>query len=141
MNLIEFLDRRDERRLERWRIQPPRPRDNRMLVGLLFFVGYYVMVFAIMKGRELPVENSALVKDAMLVLGPVVGVIAQALFRSDIRDEVSTANTGAFARAVEAQATATTAAANAGLPTPDVTLQPGQTAQAADTSKQVDSGG
>lgn len=117
VKLLDFLDRRDQRRLERYRIQPPRPRDNRMLVGLLFFVGYYALVTMLMVGRELPPGNETQVKDAMLVLGPVVGVIAQALFRTDVKDEIATQNTGEFARAITRQAEATTAAA-ATMPAP-----------------------
>lgn len=111
MNWLEFWDRVGERRLERWRIRPPRPWDTRQLVGVLFFAGYYLMVWSLRKGAPLAGDNAALVKDAMLVLGPVVGVIAQAIFRSDAKDELATQNTGEFARAATAQAQATIAAA------------------------------
>ena len=47
----------------------------------------------------------------MLVLGPVVGAIGQALFRTDVKDEIATQNTGEFARATRTQAEATIAAA------------------------------
>lgn len=115
MNLLEYLDRAGQRRLERWRVQPPRPRDTRMLVGTLFFIGYYVMVWSLRKGEAIQGDNASLVKDAMLVLGPVVGMIAQALFRTDVKDEIATQNTGEFARATRTQAQAVIAAA-AGTP-------------------------
>ncbi len=118
MTFLEFLDRAAERRLARDRLSPPRPRDTRMLVGTLFFVGYYTLVIRLMSARDIPADNVTLVKDAMLVLGPVVGMIAQALFRTDVRDEISTQNTGEFARATTRQAEATIAAAST-TPTSD----------------------
>lgn len=111
MRLIEFLDRVGERRLERHRLAPPRPTDTRMLVGVLFFLGYYVLVYTLLK-RVVPAENGPLVRDAMLVLGPVIGAIGQALFRSDVRDEIATQNTGEAFRAQRAQAEATKATAD-----------------------------
>lgn len=111
MKLLEFLDRRDARQLERDRMSPPRPRDTRMLVGTLFFVGYYLLVWRLMSGRDLPATTGTLVKDAMLVLGPVVGMIAQALFRTDVKDELATQNTGVAFRSMGEQARATVAAA------------------------------
>lgn len=116
MNILEFLDRVGQRRLERDRLTPPRPRDVRMLVGTLFFIGYYTLVIRLMTTRDIPADNVTLVKDAMLVLGPVVGMIAQALFRTDVRDEISTQNTGEFARATTRQAEATIAAATTAPP-------------------------
>lgn len=115
MTFLEYLDRVGERRNERLRIQPSRPRDTRMLVGSLFFAGYYIMIFVIMQGKAIPVDNASLVKDGLLVLGPIVGMIAQALFRTDVKDQIATENTGEFARATTAQAQATIAAA-AGTP-------------------------
>ncbi len=112
MNTLEFLDRIGMRRVERLKIVPPRPRDTKMLVGVMFFLGYYLLVFGLMR-FAIPVANAALVRDAMLVLGPVVGAIGQALFRTDVRDEMATGNTGAGFRAIQAQAEATTAAAAA----------------------------
>lgn len=111
MNLLEYLDRAGQRRLERHRISPPRPRDTRMLVGVLFFLGYYVLVYTLLK-RVVPAENGPLVRDAMLVLGPVIGAIGQALFRTDVKDELATQNTGEAFRAQRAQAEATKAAAD-----------------------------
>lgn len=111
MKLLEFLDRRDQRKLERDRLSPPRPRDIRMLVGTLFFAGYYALVWRMMSGRGIPADTITLVKDAMLVLGPVVGMIAQALFRTDSKDEMATQNTGEAFRAQSKQAEATIAAA------------------------------
>lgn len=132
MRLLEFLDRRDERRLERLKLQPHRPFDVRMFVGLGFFVGYYLLVWRLM-GRVIPSTNAALVRDAMLVLGPVVGVIAQALFRSDVKDELAAQNTGEAFRASRAQAEATKAAAETtpSTGTTDAARAAGQVADAA----------
>ncbi len=112
MKLLDYLDRVGERRLERWRIQPPRPRDTRMLVGCLFFLGYYVLVYSLRRGAPMSPQNLSLVSDAMLVLGPVIGVIAQALFRSDARDEIAAANTGVAFRSIGKQADANKATAD-----------------------------
>jgi len=131
MNVLEYLDRIGERRLERMRIAPPRPRDTRMLLGALFFIGYYSLVIMIMKGRELAPDNATLVKDAMLVLGPVVGMIAQALFRTDVRDEIATNNTGAAFRALGDQAKATVAAAATTPPDASVAAAAAEVADAA----------
>lgn len=98
MKLLEYLDRVGERRLERYRIQPPRPRDSRLLSGVLFFLGYYILVFTMLK-VVIPAENAPLVRDALLVLGPVIGAIGQALFRTDLKDEIATQNTGEAFRA------------------------------------------
>lgn len=88
------------------------PVDYRVLVGVLFFIGYYLLVYALTRAA-LPAENAPLVRDAMLVLGPVVGAIGQALFRTDKRDEIAANNTGEAFRAQRAQAEATTATAAA----------------------------
>ena len=112
MKLFEYLDRAGQRRLEMERLSPPRPRDTRQLVGVLFFAGYYALIWRFMSARGIPVDNLALIKDAMLILGPVIGAIGQALFRTDVRDEIATQNTGEAFRANRAAAEATRAAAN-----------------------------
>lgn len=108
MTLLEFLDAALERRHARSMRRGPA--DSRILVGVLFFVGYYLLVYALMQ-RELPRENAGLIRDAMLVLGPVVGAIAQAIWRTDKRDEIAATNTGEAFRAQRAQAEAVTATA------------------------------
>ena len=99
MNILEYLDRRDERRFER----PLRPkRDIRQLIGFIFLLSYYGVVFVFIM-RAVPVQNIDLIRDAMLTLGPPVGIIIAAMFRTDMRDEQATANTGeAFAAIKEA---------------------------------------
>jgi hypothetical protein len=121
MTLLEFLNNIGERRAARGQ----RPRDIRQFIGFAFLLGYYVMVYQFTQG-ELPEKNVALIRDAMLTLGPPVGLIIGAMFRSDAREEQQTANTGKAFEAVKAAAEAGTA------PAPDVTLQPGETAQAAE---------
>lgn len=149
MNLLEFFDRIGERRNERWRIRPPRPWDTRQLVAVLFFAGYYTLVVMLMRGRELNPTNGALVKDAMLILGPVIGLIGQAIFRSDAKDELATANTAEAFRAQRAQAEATIAAANTTPPVDPsappvpvvVTNSPAEAVPTTDTPEQAPTGG
>lgn len=96
MTLLEFLDRMGERRADR----PQRPlRDIRQFIGFAFLAGYYWMVYQFSQ-RALPPENLDLIRDAMLTLGPPVGLIVGAMFRSDAREEQATANTGAAFKAV-----------------------------------------
>lgn len=109
MRLLEYLDRVGERRLERWKIAPQRPKDTRAFIGLAFLVGYYLMVLRFIT-HVVPAANVALVRDSMLVLGPAVGAIVQSLFRSDVRDEIQANNTGEGFRAMGRQAEATVAA-------------------------------
>lgn len=90
MTLLEFLDRWDQRRLHR----PERPlRDIRQFIGFAFLAGYYVMVWQFSR-QALPEQNLDLIRDAMLTLGPPVGLIVGAMFRTDARDEQATRNTG-----------------------------------------------
>lgn len=121
MRLLEFLDRQLERQAQ----NPRQPRDIRQFIGFAFLAGYYAMVWRFIdQSNALPEANLALIRDAMLTLGPPVGLIVGAMFRTDAREEQATANTGKFAEAFKEQAKAQQVA-------PDVTLQPGQTAQAA----------
>lgn len=111
LGILEYLDRVGERKLELARISPKRPKDMKLFVGVLFFLGYYIIVFTMLK-IVIPAENGPLVRDAMLVLGPVVGAIGQALFRTDVKDEIATQNTGEAFRANRAASEATKAAAD-----------------------------
>lgn len=109
MRLLEYLNARDARRME-YRLQHGRPFDGKLILGALFLLGYYALVgsFAF---RDVPAANVGLLRDAMLVLGPPVGAIVNAVWRTDRRDEEQTRNTGEGFRALRAQAEATTAAA------------------------------
>lgn len=117
MNLVELIDRIGERRLRRVELRqqnPRRPRDIRQFIGFSFLLGYYVMVWRFIDLRaSLPEANLSLIRDAMLTLGPPVGLIVGAMFRSDLRDELATENTGAGFRAVTETARAA-ASANTG---------------------------
>lgn len=97
MNLLEFLDRELERRSRN-----PRPaRDIRQFIGFAFLAGYYLMVWRFLDMRDaVPETNLALIRDAMLTLGPPVGLIVGAMFRSDLRDEQAARNTGEAFKAV-----------------------------------------
>lgn len=101
MTLLDFLDRALERRAQ----NPTRPRDIRQFIGFAFLGGYYWMVYQFSQ-RALPAENLDLIRDAMLTLGPPVGLIVGAMFRSDAREEQATENTGKAFSAVEAAAKA-----------------------------------
>lgn len=113
MKFLEYLNRAGERRLARLHLRPYRPVDVRMFVGFSFLAGYYIMVLRFMDAI-IPEQNIPLVRDAMLVLGPAVGLIVGAMFRTDVRDEQATANSGKFADAVKEQAIAAQGAAKAG---------------------------
>jgi hypothetical protein len=124
MKLLDYMDRVGERRLARYRISPPRPKDAKLLTAVLFFGGYYVLIFTMLK-VVIPVENAPLVRDALLVLGPVIGAIGQAIFRSDLKDEMATQNTGEAFRANRAASEATKAAADSIPNAPsDVSAEP-----------------
>lgn len=126
MNVIEYLDRVGERRLARFRIAPPRPRDSKLLTAVLFFAGYYVLIFTMLK-VVIPEANAPLVRDALLVLGPVIGAIGQSVFRDSLKDEMATSNTGEAFRANRAASEATKAAADS---IPNVSVDAGNAAGA-----------
>lgn len=99
MKLLEYLDRRGERRLKLKLARPPF--DTRFLIGGLFLFGYYSIFYALTQ-FVLPAENVALVRDMLLILGPAVGAIVGAIFRSERRDDQATANTGKALDTIEA---------------------------------------
>lgn len=115
MDWLVFLDRIGERRLEKYKLKPQRPIEWKSFIGFGFLAGYYLMVWRFTRGN-VPPTNVALVRDAMLVLGPAVGAIVQAMFRTDSRDNIAAENTGKMADAV-------TAAANAGTSGSSSTVQ------------------
>ena len=85
--------------------------------------------------RALPEQNLDLIRDAMLTLGPPVGLIVGAMFRSDARDEQATRNTGIALDAARTGAQAALANSGEGGAHPDVVLRPGETAQAEPESR------
>jgi hypothetical protein len=93
-----------------YRLQHGRPFDGKLILGALFLLGYYALVGSF-SFREAPAPNIGLLRDAMLVLGPPVGAIVNAVWRSDRRDEEQTRTTGEGFRAMQEQAKATQAAA------------------------------
>lgn len=105
MTFLEFLDRRAERNARH-------PRDIRQLIGFAFLAGYYVMVWRFTTGG-IPKGNVDLIRDAMLTLGPPVGLIVGAMFRSDMRDEQAARNTGDAFKAVR-EAVASTPSSSSG---------------------------
>lgn len=60
--------------------------DGKVVLAAVFIIGYYGLVFG-MSSRALPKENIEIVRDAMLTLGPPIGVIVGALFRSTGAEE------------------------------------------------------
>lgn len=78
--------------------------DAKLWIGTTFIVGYYATLWAI-GFNKIPAGNIELIKDGMLQLGPPVGIIIGALFRSDKVDEIRATNTGKMADAMNAQAT------------------------------------
>jgi len=112
MNILEFLDAWDQRRMHR----PRTAFNGRAVIAFGFLAGYYLMVYRFMRDT-IPTENIPLVRDAMLVLGPAVGLIVGAIFRSDARDDQAAVNTGEAFKAMGATARAAEAAAVAAVPT------------------------
>lgn len=60
--------------------------DGKLVLAGLFIIGYYSLIL-IMAWRPLPETNASLIRDAMLTLGPVVGLIFGSLFRSTAAEE------------------------------------------------------
>lgn len=99
MKILDFIDRRDERRFA----QGQTKRDHTQWIGAAFLFGYFVLVWQFF-GVAISDANSELIKDAMLILGPGVGMVIGALFRRDGTDEQNHENTGrAFEAIREAQ--------------------------------------
>ena len=118
MTFLEFLDRMGERRANR----PARPqRDIRQLIGAMFFVGYYFLVYQFLFS-VIPEGNKDLIRDAMLTLGPPVGLIIAAMFRNDTVQEQAAVNTAEAFKAIKASAEAPSSKS-------DVVLEPGDTAR------------
>lgn len=128
MTILEFLDRIGERRARRpYKNSLP---DIRQLIGAAFIFGYYFLVYRFVL-TPIPEANKDLIRDAMLTLGPPIGLIVGAMFRSDAKEEQATVNTGKFADALKEQA-------KASQPTADVILEPGETAKAAIPTNSVE---
>lgn len=105
MTLWELIDRWDARRANR----PARPlRDIRQFIGFAFLAGYYWLVWQFAT-KTVPAANLDLIRDAMLTLGPPVGLIVGAMFRSDAREDQATANTAKAFEAISAAASAPSA--------------------------------
>lgn len=85
-------------------------KDPRIILGGGFILFYYASLWVI-GFRIMPDANVALIKDAMLQLGPPVGIIIGALFRSDRADELRAENTGKGFDAIAAQVQANNEAA------------------------------
>lgn len=95
--------------------------DARMWIGALFIFGYYVIVI-VLAFQGVPEKNGNLINNALLQLGPPVGLIIGALFRTDKTDETRAANTG---KALDAINTAQAANAPPVTTTTTTTVEPG----------------
>jgi hypothetical protein len=84
--------------------------DGKLVLAGIFIIGYYSLVL-IMAWRPLPTTNAGLIRDAMLTLGPVVGLIFGSLFRTTGAEERNAALRSADLQAV--------AAATPALPEPE----------------------
>jgi len=116
MTLLEFLDRYLDRKA---RNQSP-PRDIRQLIGFAFIAGYYVLVWQFARST-IPGENKDLIRDAMLTLGPPIGLIVGAMFRSDAKEERAAENTGKAFDAI--RTTAESASGPSGYPDDPVNVK------------------
>lgn len=92
--------------------------DGKLVLASLFIVGYYALVGLLVLGSDdLPEVKANIVRDAMLTLGPPIGIIIGALFRTtgaeERRDALrSTELTSAIAAAPAIAASAAAAAPN-----------------------------
>lgn len=90
-----------------------RKHDPRTWIGVLFIGGYYAVTITLIF-IDTPEKNGNLLNNMMLQLGPPVGMIIGALFRTDRTDEKRAENTGKVMDAMAEQARATQAAAAVG---------------------------
>lgn len=85
-----------------------------MAIGALFIAGYYGTIW-LLGFVSVPKDNVPLVKDALLQLGPPVGAIIYALFRTDRVDEQRATTTSNAFEAVTAAARAGTTPTTDGI--------------------------
>lgn len=100
MTFLEFLDRWSERRSKR---DPVLHVDAKTLIGAGFIFGYYALVWRFITA-DVPDKTIPLVRDAMLVLGPLVGAIINSIFRETAADIAARASSGAALRTLAANA-------------------------------------
>lgn len=76
---------------------------ERMVFGLLVFVGYIALVIiGTARANELPTASAAILHDGMLALGPLAGMIIQSVFKSDRADKQNAQTAATLATAVVA---------------------------------------
>lgn len=62
--------------------------DGKLVLAAVFILGYYSLVWLLVLGtRDLTGVKADIVRDAMLTLGPPIGVIVGALFRTTAAEE------------------------------------------------------
>lgn len=94
------------------------------LIVAILMLGLAPVVTAGIMGKTLPDSLIAVSDKTVTGLVGVLGTIAAMIFRTNRADETATENTGKAFEAIAAAAASTPA------PEPDVTLKPGETAQA-----------
>jgi hypothetical protein len=119
MTILEFLDRALERRVQ----NPNPPKDIRQFIGFAFLAGYYLFVYRL-AFHAVPPSSAEFVKDALLTLGPPIGIIIGAMFRGSAREDQQAVNTQEALRTIKAVAGTGN---GSGADKPDITLDPGQT--------------
>lgn len=97
MTLWEYLDARHARHVGR------PPADPKLVMGALFLTAFFGLIIVLVF-TTVPDSNKDMVRDSLLILGPGVGAIIQAMFRTDRRDEQAAVNTGEAFKAVRAAA-------------------------------------
>lgn len=65
--------------------------DGKLVLAGIFLLGYYGIVW-IAARRDIPAANVQLIRDQLVVLGPVIGLIFGALFRNTAAEERKAAN-------------------------------------------------
>lgn len=61
--------------------------DGKIVLAALFVLGYYGLVYRISGDKPIPPANAQLVRDALLVLGPPLGAIFNAIYRTTGAEE------------------------------------------------------
>ncbi len=83
---------------------------ERVLFGLLIIAGYFAVVAGTM---FIPAANSGNAKDALLVIGPLLGVIVNSIWKADKADKDNAASLATLSGAVAAALPTSTAAVEA----------------------------
>lgn len=78
---------------------------ERVLFGILMILGFIVLDGLGMLWPGLSTEQRQYGRDGLLVLGPIVGIIAQAIWKSDRTDKSTAESVASLSSAVNTMAT------------------------------------